>query len=423
MTDARIDRLDFYAGDYHRTFAELRVTDPVHWQSEIGMWVVTRHAHIKEVTADPATYSNNYGVTVGAQAIARELLRAEPTADAAGLAWRTAELRQQVGRRSSAEADIDNLQSLDPPAHARIRRIFAYSFTPRTLRSLEDRVRELTRQVLAEIGTGDRGDFVDLLAAPVPIYVIAELLGVAKEDRDDFRRWSDVVISNVEPKDEQARRRDTEQLKEMFEYFHEQVVLRRSCPQDDLLTLMVQADVDGRPLSDPVVETLAKLIMSAGNETTRSAISATALALAEHPDQRQRLVDDPALVGGAVDEFLRWVTPVRAFCRTAVRDTTLGGKRISRGDYLALSFVSANRDEAAWDMPDVFDVTRKVAPGHLTFGHGPHICLGQTLARLELKVVFEELLARFPRYALAGDVAGTPSTMVDAISAMPVEFQ
>ena len=423
MSDARIDRPDFYFGNYQRTFAELRAADPVHWQSEIGMWVVTRHAHIKEVTTDPATYSNNYGVTVGAQAIARELLRAEPPTDEAGRAWRTAELRQQVGRRSSAEADIDNLQSLDPPAHARIRRIFAQSFTPRTLRSLEDRVRQLTRQVLTEIRPGERGDLVDLLAAPVPIYVIAEVLGVAKEDRDDFRRWSDAVISNVEPKDDEARRRDTEQLKEMFGYFREQVALRRSHPQDDLLTLMVQADVDGRPLADPVVETLAKLIMSAGNETVRSAISATALALAEHPDQRQQLVDDPGLIGDAVDEFLRWVTPVRVFCRTAVRDVTLGEKRLSRGDYLALSFVSANRDEAAWERPDVFDVTRKVAPGHVTFGHGPHICLGQSLARLELKVVFEELLARFPRYALAGHVTGTPSTLVDAISAMPVVFQ
>jgi cytochrome P450 len=421
--DTRIDLPSFYAGDYDAVFAWLRRNDPVHWQPENELWVLTRHACIREVAADTETFSNNYGVTVGAHAIARELWESAGHAGRADRGWQLAELRRQIGRRSSAAPDIDTLQFMDPPAHSALRKIFVRSFTPGALRPLEDRVRELTRSVLNEISAGDTGDFIDLLAAPVPIYVIAELLGVAKEDRDDFRRWSDVVISAVEPKGDEARARDAAQLEEMFAYFREQVVRRRTEPQDDLLTLMVESEVDGAPLSPKLVETLAKLILSAGNETTRSSISGTALALAQFPDQRARLVREPELIPDAVNEFLRWTTPVRAFCRTATRDTVLRDRKITRGDYLALSFASANRDGDVWSDPDSLDVTRHVQPGHLAFNHGPHVCLGQSLARLEMKVVVQELLARFPSFELAGDLTLTPSTMVNSIRSMPVTFR
>ncbi len=420
--DTRIDLPDFYTGDYQATFAALRATDPMHWQPETEMWIVTRHAGIKAALADTATFSTHYGVTVGAHAIARQLWDEQGGIDSERR-WRLAELRGQINRRGSAGPDIDNLQSLDPPGHGYLRKIFVHSFTPGALRSLEDRVRELTRSVLQEISAGETGDFVDLLAAPVPIYVIAELLGVAKEDRDDFRRWSDVVISAVEPKSDEERRRDAGQMAEMFAYFREQVELRRTDPRDDLLTLMVESEVAGAPLSTALIETLAKMILSAGNETTRSSISGTAVALIEHPDQRARLVREPELIPEAVSEFRRWVSPVRAFCRTATKDTVLGGQEITRGDFLALSFASANRDEEVWPDAQTFDVTRKVAPGHVSFGHGPHICLGQSLARLELKVVIEELLARFPNFEPAGYVRVTPSTMVNSIRTMPVTFR
>jgi cytochrome P450 len=421
--DKRIDSPAFYQDDYEATFARLREQDPVHWQAETELWIVTRHAHVREISANPEVFSNNYGVTVGAHAIARQLWAAAEPADDANRRWELAELRRHIGRRSSALPDLDNLQSLDPPAHGALRKLFVHSFTPAALRPLEDRVRELTRGVLDEISTGETGDFIDLLAAPVPIYVIAELLGVAKEDRDDFRRWSDVVISAVEPKSDEARAHDQAQLQEMFTYFRDQVALRRQHPQDDLLTLMVEAEVDGEPLSSPVIETLAKLILSAGNETTRSSISSAAAALAQFPGERARLIDSPALIDTAVNELLRWGTPVRAFCRTATRDTVVGERAIARGDYLALSFVSANRDPAIWPDADRLDVTRKVQPNHLTFNHGPHVCIGQSLARLELKVVIEELLARFPDYELLSEPEVTPSTMVNSIRRMPVVFR
>lgn len=419
----RIDLPRFYTGDYQATFARLRATDPVHWQADTEMWIVTRHADIRAVAADTSTFSSNYGVTVGAHAIARRLWDEEGQAGGSDRRWRLAELRREIGRRSSAGPDIDNLQSLDPPAHSQLRKIFVRSFTPGTLRSLENRVRELTCRVLGDIAPGEQGDLVDLLAVPVPIYVIAELLGVATQDRDDFRRWSDAVISAVEPKSDEDRQHDLDQLAQMFAYFRDQAALRRTQPRDDLLTLMVQAEVDNVPLPAAVVETLAKLILSAGNETTRSSISGTAAALIGHPGQRARLVREPELIPEAVNEFLRWVTPVRVFCRTATRDTELAGQPIARGDFLALSFASANRDERAWEDAGTFDVTRKVAPGHVTFGHGPHICLGQSLARLELKVVVEELLRRFPDFELAGDISVTPSTMVNSIRSMPVTFR
>jgi cytochrome P450 len=231
------------------------------------------------------------------------------------------------------------------------------------------------------------------------------------------------VISAVEPKSDEARRADAEELAQLFVYFHEQIEARRTHPQDDLLTLMLNAEISGESLSEPLIQTVAKMILAAGNETTRSSISATALALAQHPAQRQLLVDDPSLIGDAVNEFLRWATPVRAFCRTAVKDTELNGRHIERGDYLVLSFASGNRDGDVWPDATEFDVRRKVLPGHVAFGHGPHICLGQSLARLELKVVVEELLARFPNYEVGADVVVTPSTMVNTIRTMPVTFR
>jgi cytochrome P450 len=419
-TDTRVDLPEFYTRDFGATFAYLREHDPVHWQAETQMWVVTRHEDIRSVASDTATYSTNHGVTVGAHTIARQLCAAGGTGSDK---WRLAEMRGEVNRRSSAGPDVENLQSLDPPDHGLLRKVFTQSFTPGALRPLENRVRELTRATLHEISPGDGGDFIDLLAAPVPIYVIAELLGVAKEDRDDFRRWSDIVISAVEPKSDEERRADAEQLGQMFQYFRDQVEARRTHPQDDLLTLMVNAQLSGAPLPQLLIETLAKLILAAGNETTRSSISATALALAQHPAQRQLLVDDPTLIGGAVNEFLRWSSPVRAFCRTANSDTELNGRTIERGDYLVLSFASGNRDEDVWTDAALFDVRRKVLPGHVAFGHGPHICLGQSLARLELKVVVEELLARFPNYEVGHDVVVTPSTMVNTIRTMPVTFR
>jgi cytochrome P450 len=421
--DTRIDRPEFYQGDYEATFARLRDEDPLHWQPKSEMWIVTKHAHVREIASNPEVFSNGYGVTVGSHAIARQLWAAAERRDDSNRRWELAELRQHIGRRSSALPDLDNLQSLDPPAHGALRKIFVHSFTPAALRPLEDRVRELTRGVLDEISSGETGDFIDLLAAPVPIYVIAELLGVAKEDRDAFRRWSDVVISAVEPKSDEARAHDQAQLQEMFRYFRDQIALRPDHPQDDLLTMMVQAEVDGERLSSPVIETLAKLILSAGNETTRSSISFAAAALAQFPDERARLIESPALIDTAVNELLRWSTPVRTFCRTATVATEVGGRAIARGDFLALSFASANRDRAIWPDADRLDVTRKVQPNHLTFNHGPHVCIGQSLARLELKVVIEELLARFPDYGLLGEPEVTPSTMVNSIRRMPVVFR
>lgn len=417
--DTRIDRAAFYAGDYHATFAALRRADPFHWQPETEMWLITRHADIRQIASDTRRFSNNYGVTVGSHAIARAIAG---SGEDPARSWRLAEVRREIGRRSSAAPDVDNLQSLDPPAHAALRKALAGSFTPRVISRIEDRVRELTRLTLEEVNPGEVADFMDIIAVPVPIYVIAELLGVDKQDRDAFRRWSDVVIGAVEPKSEHERAKDADQFAEMFSYFREQAELRRRAPREDLLTLLVQAQVGGDRLGSALVETLAKLILSAGNETTRSGIAGSALALARHPDQRQVLLDSPELIEGAVNEFLRWTTPVRAFCRTATEDMQYGDRPIRRGDFVALSYVSANRDERAWPDPERFDVRREISPMHLSFGHGPHVCLGQTLARIEIKVVVEELLAHFPAFELAGEPIEIASTMVHGYDALPMRL-
>jgi len=259
----------------------------------------------------------------------------------------------------------------------------------------------------------------------VPIYVIAELLGVAKQDRDDFRRWSDAVISAVEPKSDEERQHDLDQLAQMFAYFRDQAALRRTQPRDDLLTLMVQAEVDNVPLprggggdagqADPLGGQRDHPQLDLGHrgpaliEHTGPAGPARARAGA-HSRSRQRV---PAL-GHAGPGVLP---------DSHTRHRTGGGSRLPAATSWRCRSPAPTGTSGHGRTPGPFDVTRKVAPGHLTFGHGPHICLGQSLARLELKVVVEELLRRFPDFELAGDISVTPSTMVNSIRSMPVTFR
>ncbi len=255
------------------------------------------------------------------------------------------------------------------------------------------------------------------LAAPFPLTVIAELLGIDEADRGDFRRWSDAAIESPDLPPAETMTA----LGELSAFIVAHIGAKRAQPGEDLVSLLVQAEVDGCPLRREELFMFLLTLLVAGNETTRTLLSGTALVLEEHPDQRAALASDPALLPGGVEECLRWVTPVHAFCRTATSDTVVGGARVGEGDYLCMLYASGNRDEEVFgDDAARFDVRRATTPVHLAFGFGEHVCLGASLARLEGRIFLEELLARFPDYAVTGSPERVLSTTVAGIRSLPV---
>ena len=255
------------------------------------------------------------------------------------------------------------------------------------------------------------------LAAPFPLSVIAELLGIEEADREDFRRWSDAAIESPDlPPDETMAA-----LGELGGFIVEHIRAKRERPGQDLVSLLVGSEVGGCPLSREELFMFLLTLLVAGNETTRTLLSGTTIVLDEHPDQRAALVAEPDLVPGAVEECLRWVTPVHAFCRTAAADTVVAGTPVGEGDYLCMLYASANRDERIFGEDAArFDVRRRTNPVHLAFGFGEHVCLGASLARLEARIFLEEMLGRFPTYAVTGAAERVLSTTVAGIRSLPV---
>jgi cytochrome P450 len=388
--DQRIDPRDaafFAREDYFEVLARLRHEDPVH-ECAPGLWAVTRYADIRDLSRDPGGFCSGRG------ALVNDPIRTSATAMAA-----------------------PSIPHMDPPEHAAFRSLVNRRFTPRALAGLAGSIRSCAADLLDAVEPGEEIDFVAALAAPFPITVIAELLGVDEADREDFRRWSDAAIESPDlpPAETMAA------LGELSGFIVEHIRAKRDRPGEDLVSLLVQAEVDGCPLSKEELFMFLLTLLVAGNETTRTLLSGSALVLDEHPDQRAALAADRELVPGGVEECLRWVTPVHAFCRTATADTVVGGTRIAQGDYLCMLYASANRDELVFgDDAARFDVRRPTNPKHLAFGFGEHVCLGASLARLEGRVFLEELLARFPDYAVTGSAERVLSTTVAGIRSLPV---
>ncbi len=314
-------------------------------------------------------------------------------------------------RRPDAQQIEGSILHMDPPDHADYRKIVNREFTPRAVGKLEERVRQQVIGVLDALPRSEVIDVVGQIAVPIPVLVIAELLGLGDGDLADFRRWSDAMI---EISDDPTPETFAVTL-ELFQFLDAYIGERQEHPRDDLISLLVSTDLTRAEL---VMFCITLLV--AGNETTRHLISGGVDALAQHPDQRAALAGAPAGLPVAVEEFLRWVTPIQAFGRTATADLEIGGLPIAAGDFLVMLYASGNRDEAAFGpTADRFDVARPVDTTHVAFGFGEHLCLGASLARLETRIVFEELLARFPDYELAGPPEVTASTLVRGAKAMP----
>jgi cytochrome P450 len=313
----------------------------------------------------------------------------------------------------------DSIIYLDPPLHAKRRRLLSPSLTVRRIADLEGRVREIVVDLLDGLDPTSPVDALEAIAVPLPMLVIAELVGVPGSDVDEFRRWSDAMIDAASDFTDES----LALAAELFAYVGEIVEHRRAAPADDLVSVLAHGTVDGERLDDIDINMFVMTLLVAGNETTRTHIANSLAALAEHPDQRRRLVEEPARIVDGVEELLRWEAPIMNFARTAVTDTEVGGQAIAQGDYVVLLYQSANRDEEAFGpTADRLDVTRSPNP-HLSFGYAEHYCMGAGLARLESRLLLEELLGRWPDYELAGAVERAPSRFVRSMARVPLVLE
>ncbi|MHB8437709.1 MAG: cytochrome P450 [Acidimicrobiales bacterium] len=380
----------FFAGDCDASLARLRAAGPVQLAEQAGCWAVLGHGEVIEVSRDPGRFCSGRGVL--------------------------------ISDRNRDVAAGDSILYLDPPRHASHRKIVNRAFTPRRVAELEPRIRALTVELLDAVDPTSVVDAVGALTAPLPLLVIAELLGLPADDRDNFRAWSDAVMAAATDLTEE----NALGALEMLSYLEGQLDRRSGehSPSggDDLLDALLNAEVDGERLSRHDQLQFCMTLLVAGNETTRALMSGGLVALAEAPEQRSALAADGSTIVAAVEEMLRWVTPIMAMARTATTATTLAETPIDEGDYVVMVYGAANRDEAVFGADaGVFDVSRTANP-HVSFGFGEHFCIGAPLARLETRILFEEVLGRWPAYEVAGPVERAPSTLLRQITHLPIRF-
>ncbi|AGP41087.1 cytochrome [Sorangium cellulosum] len=395
MTPETVDILDpdlYLAGAPHDRFEILRREAPVYWHPEPagrGFWAITRHDDVARISRDPAAFSSGRGLFI--EDFAPGDMRDNP----------------------------DVMIMMDPPRHGRFRALVTKGFTPRVIQRLEAHVRELVTRLIDEACARGGCDFASDVAGRLPLTVILEMLGVPREDQEQMLDWTMRFFGASDPDYRITPEELNTVLHNMNAYAHGLAEERRRSPKDDMLSLLMAAEVDGEKLSYREFGGFFNLLLTAGHDTTKNLITNGMLALIEHPDQRRRLLDDPSLLPTAIEEMLRFSPPVYYFRRSAVRDTEVRGQRIAAGDKVVLWYVSANRDEAVFRDPHTFDVGR-TPNEHLSFGVGPHVCLGLALARLEARVAFEELLRRLPDLELAGPVVRLRSNWVSGVKSMPV---
>ncbi len=381
-------------------FRLLRREAPVYWHDmpdAKGFWAVTKHADVKAISRDWETYSTELGST---------FLR-DFDEEAMALVRMT-------------------LLNMDPPRHTRYRRLVSAGFTPRMIKSMFDSVAEGTRRIIEDIEAHDGNvEFVDTVAVPLPLQIICDMIGVPAEDRPKVFEWSNRLVGGLDPDFVVT---ETDQLvaqTEIYAYCEAIAADRRVNPRDDIMTALVQAEVDGDKMTDQELNLFFVLLCVAGNETTRNLISHAMMALIEHPEARAELaanVDDDALWNSATEEFLRWSGSIQNFRRTATRPTEIRGQAIAEGDKVVIFYASANRDEEAFENPDTFDIHRS-PNDHVTFGGGgTHFCLGANLARMEIRTMMRELLRRYPNAEYTGEPRRMRSDFINGIKYLPVQL-
>jgi len=385
----------FDQGPPHEWFTWLRANDPVYWQDEEdgpGFWSITKYQDLKHVSRHPELFSS----------------------------WR--------GGTNIFELEEDDLTgvrllmiNMDPPRHAKYRRIVSKGFTPKRISLLEDHVRALARRIVDRIADKGECEFVSEVASQVPMATICEMLGVPEADHQLVYDLSNRLIGFDDPDFQTSMDDGGEAAAEMYAYAEQLGAERSKAPRDDLTSILLSADVDGEKLTQDEFDAFFLLLAIAGNETTRTVTAQGMRLLSEHPDQRRAITDDPSLIGPAVEEILRYAPAVISFRRTAMADVEIRGKQIRNGDKVVMWYPGANRDEEAFDDPQKFDVSRNPNDHH-AFGIGEHFCLGASLARLQLRTIFDELLTRLPDIEVDGEVKYLRSNFIDGIKEMRVRF-
>jgi cytochrome P450 family 142 subfamily A polypeptide 1 len=388
LTDAKL-----YAGDPHPTYRWLRANAPVYRDPGNGLWVLSRYEDVLNCSKAPDLFSAARGVLADSDALV-------------------------------------SIVSMDDPRHQRLRKLVNRGFTPRMVGLLVDRVRDLTAEIVGRIGPRGECDLVRDVAVPLPLFIIAEMLGIRREDYERFHDWTTRLIGAAGHADDPVKMADSiAAFSEYGTYLKEVFEERRRAPREDLVSILVAAQQEGvlaedeECMENDEIVMFMTLLLVAGNETTRNAISGGMLALMSHRDQLELLRGHPELVDSAVEEILRYVSPIICFKRSATRDTEIRGRAIREGEQILMLYQSANRDEDVYADPDGFDVTRTPNP-HLAFGIGPHFCLGANLARMEIKVMVQALVERFPDIRLAPGASAkrTASTLVAGIESLPVVY-
>ncbi len=380
---------DFYASEPHAAFRWLRERAPVYWDEKNRVWGIARHAHIQEVAKAPQLFCSGGG-----------------------------------SRPDSPP--IPSMINMDDPLHKRRRGLVNKGFTPRRVEEQEARARAAGRGLLDAVAARGACDWVNDVARHLPMIMIGDMLGVDEADHERLLKWSDDMLLGTNVNASPAVRMAAMQAGGAWIAYHAGIVAQRraSPPQGDLIGALINAEIDGERLDDEALRQEALLILIGGDETTRHVLTGGLYELLRNPAQKQALLREPSRIPTAVEEMLRWVTPIQNMNRTATEDVSFHGAPIRKGDKLLLLYPSANRDEAVFHEPDRFDAARDPNE-HLAFGgYGPHFCLGASLARLELRVMFEELLARLPDVELASD-AKPPmrrSNFITGIEHLPIRW-
>lgn len=409
LTDPEI----FETNQAHEIFRMLRREAPVHWNPENevmrGFWNITKYADVVEISRNPELWISSRGITQMEPVIKNPM----------------DEAMQGFGKM---------LITTDPPRHVRLRRLVNKGFTPRAVGAMEIHIRDIVTRILDDIEKKPGVDFVTEVAALLPLAVICEMMGCPRSDWNLMFDLTNKVLGGGDPEYqtdvleaergsvEAARQTITSGSMQMFQYWANFIQDHRKDWKDDLIGLLIEAELDGDKLTDEDILWFAFLLIVAGNETTRNAISGGMLAFHENPVEKQKVLDNPALLSStAVEEIVRWQSPVAHMARVASRDTELRGQQIKEGQRVVMWYGSVNRDEDVFVDPYKFDVTR-MPNDHLAFGIGEHFCLGAGFARLELRVMFEELFRRFPDIHVDGDVQRLRSTFIGGIKHLPVTY-
>jgi cytochrome P450 family 142 subfamily A polypeptide 1 len=387
-TRPEIDLLagEFYASDPHDLYRWMRTNAPVYFDEANGVWGIACYRDLKVVERSPNTFSSAGGAVPGM-------------------------------------GPMPMMIDMDDPDHARRRKLVSKGFTPRRVRDLEAKIRAVCDEIIDAVYEKGSCDLVRDIAAPLPMVMIGDALGVAPEDRADLLTWSDDMVSAQSNKaTDEALMAAATAFSEYQAYATKVIAERRTRPVDiDLISVLVHAEVDGDTLDDDELMQESLLILVGGDETTRHVVSGGIAQLVRNPDQRQKLLERPELLGSTVEEMLRWVTPIKTMARVTTEDTELRGQQLRQGQEVVLLYHSANRDEEIFDRPFEFDIERS-PNDHVAFGFGTHFCLGASLARLEVSVMTERVMARMPDLELVGPTPMRPANFITGFESMPVRW-